>query len=226
MNIHEKIASVRETMSALSKNKRGHVGAYVTEESATAKLQAALTSYKLNVYPSIVPGTFAYETFTNEKGKIEFIVRAAMEFRFVNIENPDEFVVVPWHFIGQQSKVDYAFGSGLTYSNRYFLLKFFEVSTSEDDPENIRAKQDEAKDEIEARERDKAIKAAHDRINEFVAEIKRGSGITTDQFYAVVEKYTPANLTGNDKRNFKKIKDVSSLNSVISELSALMNKGE
>ena len=226
MNIHEKIASVRESMSALSKNKRGHVGAYVTEESATAKLQAALSLYKLNVYPSIVPGTFAYETFANDKGKIEFIVRAAMEFRFVNIENPDEFVVIPWHFIGQQAKVDYAFGSGLTYSNRYFLLKFFEVSTSEDDPENIRAKQDDAREEIEAREREKALKAAQDRISEIVAEVKRGVGITVDQFYAVIEKYTPSNLTGNDKRNPKKIKDITAINAAINELTDLMHKGE
>lgn len=226
MNIHEKIASVRESMSALSKNKRGHVGAYVTEESATAKLQAALSLYKLNVYPSIVPGTFAYETFTNDKGKIEFIVRAAMEFRFVNIENPDEFVVIPWHFIGQQSKVDYAFGSGLTYSNRYFLLKFFEVSTSEDDPENIRAKQDDAREEIEAREREKALKAAQDRISEIVAEVKRGGSITVDQFYAVIEKYTPASLTGPAKRNPKKIEDLNSLNNAIEELTNLMHKGE
>lgn len=226
MNIHEKIAKIRESMSALSKNKRGHVGAYVTEESATAKLQAALSAYKINVYPAIVPNSFAYEPITNDKGKIEFIVRGNMEFTFVDIENPEERVVVPWSFVGQQSKVDYAFGSGLTYSNRYFLLKFFEVSTSEDDPESIRAKQEEAREEIDERERQQALKSAHDRISEIVAEIKRGASITVDQFYSVIEKYTPSSLTGNAKRNPKKIEDVGAAQAAIKELETLMQKGE
>lgn len=226
MNIHEKIAKIRESMSALSKNRRGHVGNYVTEESATAKLQAALSAYKINVYPSIIPSSFIYEPFTNEKGKTEFIVRGNMEFTFVDIEKPEDKVVVPWSFIGQQSKADYAFGSGLTYSNRYFLLKFFEVSTSDDDPEAIRAKQDAARDEIDEREREQALKAAHDRINEIVSEIKRGAAITVDQFYAVIEKYTPSSLTGNAKRNPKKIEDVNAANAAIAELNDLMHKGE
>lgn len=226
LNIHQKIAAVRKSMAALNKNKRGHVGSYVSEESATSKLQAALDIYNLNVYPSIVPGTFFYETFANEKGKTEFIVRALMEFTFVDVEKPEDRVVIPWAFIGQQSKVDYAFGSGLTYANRYFLLKFFEVSTSDDDPETIRSRQEEAREEIDEREREQALKIAQDRIAEIVAEVKRGNGITVEQFYAVIEKYTPSSLTGNAKRNPKKIEDVHSANLAIEELETLMNKGE
>ena len=224
MHLIEKIARVRESMAALNKNRQGHVGAYVTEESATAHLQAALEAYRLTVYPQITPGTFLYETFQNEKGRTEFIARGELVFTFVDLDAPDSTVRIPWYFAGQQSKLDYAFGSGLTYANRYFLLKFFEVSTSEDDPEAIRSRQEEARQGIEDREREHALRAAQDRIAEIVAEIKRGCAVTVDDFYAVIEKYTPASLTGNAKRNPRKIEDVASAHLAVEELEALMHK--
>lgn len=65
----------------------------------------------------------------------DFVFTAQMEMVWVNDEDPDETVVVPWIVIGQQSNASMAFGSGLTYTSRYFLLKYFNVATSEDDPD-------------------------------------------------------------------------------------------
>ena len=55
-----------------------------------------------------------------------------------------EKIVVPWGLVGQQADASQSFGSGLTYTYRCFLLKYFGVSTVDDDPDNWRSKQREA----------------------------------------------------------------------------------
>ena len=50
----------------------------------------------------------------------EFIVTAELEMEWVNNENPEEKIVVPWGFVGHQSDASQALGSGLTYASRYF----------------------------------------------------------------------------------------------------------
>ena len=58
-------------------------------------------------------------------------------------------LVVPWALVGQQGDASQAFGSGLTYANRYFMLKFFQIATPDDDPDNWRSKKEEAEQEAE-----------------------------------------------------------------------------
>ena len=74
----------------------------------------------------------------------EILVQSELIFRWVNNENPEESIFVPWALVGQQADVSQSFGSGLTYVYRYFLLKYFDVSTIEDDPDYWRSKQREA----------------------------------------------------------------------------------
>ena len=74
-----------------------------------------------------------------------------MLYTWVNDDNPSERIEVPWVTVGQQEDASQSFGSGLTYTYRYFLLKFFGISTVEDDPDSWRSKQKEAA-EAESRE--------------------------------------------------------------------------
>ncbi len=74
----------------------------------------------------------------------EILVQSDLLFEWVNDECPDEKIVVPWAMVGQQADASQSFGSGLTYVYRYFLLKYFGVSTVEDDPDNWRSKQRDA----------------------------------------------------------------------------------
>ena len=64
-----------------------------------------------------------------------------MEYIWVNNDAPEETITVKWSMVGQQSDASQCLGSGLTYSMRYFLLKYFNVATPDDDPDNWRSKQ-------------------------------------------------------------------------------------
>jgi len=43
---------------------------------------------------------------------------------------------IPWIFAGEHDDISKAVGGALTYCERYFIMKYFKVPTSEDDPDN------------------------------------------------------------------------------------------
>ena len=89
--------------------------------------------------------------------------------------------------VGQQADGSQALGSGLTYANRYFLLKYFNVATSEDDPDAIRsemAKEDERK----------KLSALQTKIKKRYSELLQICQ-TKDKLYETL---------GTDKETFKK----------------------
>lgn len=153
LNIYQKLAKIRKQVEVIQKNKSGYGYKYVTEDEILAKISVFMDRYGLSLFPSIVGETTSVEPYTYKKTKAtqkgdiyeennnEILVSADMTWMWVNNENPEERVVVPWVLVGQQSDASQAFGSGLTYASRYFLLKFFNVATPDSDPDNFRGKQ-------------------------------------------------------------------------------------
>ena len=154
LNIYQKLAKIRKQVEVIQKNKSGFNYKYVTDDELLAKITAFMDKYGLSLIPSIVQGTMKHEQYHYLKTKFdkatkqsyeehnnEIIVSADMVFSWINNENPEERIDVPWITIGQQADCSQAFGSGLTYSMRYFLLKYFNIATPDDDVDNWRSKQ-------------------------------------------------------------------------------------
>lgn len=151
MNLYEKLALIRKNVEVVQKNKSGFGYKYVTDDELFAKITGAMTKHNVSLIPSVVPSTSEVTPYRYDKVKKdkiepqnEIIVKAEMVYTWVNNENPEERINVPWILVGQQADASQAFGAGLTYSMRYFLLKYFDVATPEDDPDNWRSKQREA----------------------------------------------------------------------------------
>lgn len=154
LNIYQKLAKIRKSVEVIRKNKSGFNYRYVTEDEILAKITVYMEKYGLSLIPNIVPGSSRVSPYCTQKTKIqkdsgniygenvnEVIVQADMTWTWVNNENPDERIVIPWMMVGHQADASQAFGAGLTYSSRYFLLKYFNVATPDDDPDNFRSKQ-------------------------------------------------------------------------------------
>lgn len=156
LNIYQKLARIRKQVEVMKRDTKAYGYSYVKEEDILAKVTAMMEKYHLSLIPGIVHGTMRVAPYTYKKTKTtargdifeehvnEVLVSADTVFTWVNDENPEEKIVVDWAMVGQQSDASQSFGSGLTYSNRYFLLKYFNVSTSNDDPDKWRSKQKEA----------------------------------------------------------------------------------
>lgn len=188
MTLDNKILELKKLVCVMQKDAKGHGYDYVSEESILLAINDKMIELGLRLTPRLVSGTLHSEVlnYKNAKGqdKTDVIVRSEMVYEWKDITT-GEVELVPWGLIGQQSDASQALGSGLTYSNRYFLLKYFNVATSNDDPDKIRSEQ-------EAAEERKKISATQTKIKKVFNEL-----LTKHQKAAVIY-----NLLGTDKEKF------------------------
>ena len=177
MTLVEKLAGIRSMVEVIRKNKSGYNYKYVSEDEILARVTAGMDKYHVLLYPSIVPQTaeitpYSYTKTKNTKdGKRleetvnEVLVKADMVYTWVNLDNPEDRLEVPWLTVGQQADASQAVGSGLSYLNRYFLLKMFQIATPDDDPDNWRSKKLQAAEEEERA----VVSAMIDEIDELIS---------------------------------------------------------
>lgn len=232
LNIYQKLARIRKPVEVLQKNKSGYGYKYVTEDLILAKITGLMDKLGVSLIPHILPSTTVVEPYSYIKTKMtksgqpieehvnEILVRADMQWHWVNNDRPDDRVIVPWSMVGQQSDASQAFGSGLSYSSRYFMLKYFNIATSEDDPDTWRSVQKEA-EETESREVARAIiDRVHTLVNAFVADHESAR----PQITAIIKKY--AREKGKPSVNYFAVTDPVAAGLLLDELTAFCTGGQ
>ncbi len=225
-NIYQKLAKIRKLAEVLQRDKSGYGYTYVGIDSILAKVSTGMKQNKVSLIPQIVPGTFRVEPFEYVKTKydkatkstidskeMEMIVHADMIFKWVNDENPEEFIEIPWVLAGSQADPSQSLGSALTYCSRYFLLQYFQIAQPEDDPDSYRSKQREA-EEAEARAiTDEILKEVDNCAKEFVAEAKDPEE-AKKTLLEVTSKYVKGG-------NYKRIDNPNLATKLLSEINSL-----
>lgn len=161
LNLYQKLVRLKEyvAIEGLNKDSKGYKGAYVTGNQILYKIQSKLTELNLLLVPETMLGSYETHNYKTKRGesKTDFIVSGEMNYYWINADKPDEVLKCNWAYYGQQEDISQAYGSGLTYAERYFLLKFLGVATDEDDPDiryknniNRASKQKEKKDPKQA----------------------------------------------------------------------------
>lgn len=178
LNLVQKLAKIRDIASVAKREKQGYGYTYVDITAILAKVTAGMKKYGISLVPCIVPGTAEVEIVTMvdtkvdkagkpyEKKTTESMVTADMVFKWIDDDNPEDHLDVPWFVVGSQADPSQSFGSGLSYSLRQFLTTYFQIAQSDIDPDAYRTKQKEA----EASE-ERAI--AEGIIEQFDATVKQ-----------------------------------------------------
>lgn len=153
LNLVQKLAKIRAISDVVSKEKRGYNYSYADITTILANITAGMKKYGVSLIPSIVPGTsevvqnVVVNTKFDKTGKAydntstEMLVKADMVFKWVNDEDPNDTIEVPWFVTGSQADPSQALGSGLTYCTRYFLCNYFQIAQSDSDVDTYRSKQ-------------------------------------------------------------------------------------
>lgn len=223
LNIYQKLAKIRKQVEVIKRNKSGYGYKYVSEDILLAKITGFMDKYDLSLIPCIIHNSSAImpyntkKTKSTNKGDIyeenvnEILVSADMVFRWVNNLNPEEFVDVPWILVGHQTDGSQSFGSGLSYAMRYFLLKYFNVATPDDDPDKWRSEQraaEAAEDKMIAEE---IIGRVDDAIKEFLSvhpdkaeEVKKlvSRYAKGGNYFAITESVVASKLLSDFQKNF------------------------
>lgn len=138
MNLHEKLVEIRKEVINFSKDTDGYGYKYVSGSQAIAKIRDKMDELGIILVPGVGDTITSTYDYVNAKGKecTDHIVSGDMSYTWINAEKPEETLTVPWKLYGAQDDISKAFGSGLTYSERYFILKFFQAPTDDADPDN------------------------------------------------------------------------------------------
>lgn len=137
MNLHQKLIEIRKEVIGFTKDTKSYGYTYVSGSQAIAKIRTKMDELGVMLIPSIGSTETSTYDYKNSKGedKTDFIVEGNMTYTWFNADDPEDRIEVPWKIYGAQDDISKAFGSGLTYSERYFILKFFQAPTDNDDPD-------------------------------------------------------------------------------------------
>jgi len=167
MNLYQKILQVRKSIPYLQKLADGHNYKYVDGATVLGSIKAKMYELGIILYPSIGGHKIEPITYKNSKGydKTEFWLDGDLSFIWVDADS-GETLNVPFAFTGMQDDPSKAFGSALTYAERYFLLKFFNIATDKDDPDAFERKIDKVTGEDKLKELKERIQKGMDALKE------------------------------------------------------------
>ncbi|PHB24747.1 single-stranded DNA-binding protein [Bacillus pseudomycoides] len=135
MNLWQKLVAIRKDIDVFVKNGESFGYNYVTGSQILHKIKKNMDEHQVILMPKMGEHKTWQYSYKSKKGKevTDFVIEGDGFYEWINAEKPDERETIPWKFFGQQDDISKAYGSALTYSERYFLLKFFGVPTDEDD---------------------------------------------------------------------------------------------
>jgi len=81
----------------------------------------------------------------NSKGTMVNMTELTLEFTWVNAEKPEETIVIPFYAQGVDLAGEKGVGKALTYGEKYFILKQFNIATDQDDPDAFQKKLEQSK---------------------------------------------------------------------------------
>lgn len=140
-NIYKKMLQISAEISRVAKNLNVGEGRNqykaVGEADVLAAVKPIEEKYQVYSYPvsrqvidsGEMVNTNTYNGQTKETRKL--YLRVETIYRFVNVENPDEYIDITTYGDGVDTQ-DKAPGKAMTYSDKYALLKAYKIQTGDD----------------------------------------------------------------------------------------------
>ncbi|MDH8927154.1 ERF family protein [Staphylococcus epidermidis] len=183
LNLYQKIADVKANIEGFTKDTKGYNYSYVSGSQVLHRIRNKMIEHNLLLVPKTSDENYKQIEVTRFNKKAsrevttsEFVVEMKLTYLWINADKPEEQLEVSFYSVGQQDDVSKAHGTALTYAERYFLMKFFNIPTDEDDAD---AKQ---KQEMYSKPNVEKVGELKKDILSFINLMKeRGSEITEEQ---------------------------------------------
>lgn len=140
LNLFQKIADVKANIDGFTKDTKGYNYSYVSGSQVLHRIRNKMIEHNLLLVPKTSEENYKQINVTRFNKKAgreittsEFIVEMKLTYVWINADKPEEQFEVTFYAVGQQDDVSKAHGTALTYAERYFLMKFFNIPTDEDD---------------------------------------------------------------------------------------------
>lgn len=184
-NIFQRMSAITQEISTVAKNLSVDAGksSYkaVGEADVLAAVKPIEAKHGVYSYPFerciVESGEMVSQTKFGERKQL--FMRVATVYRFVNVDNPDDFIDIQTYGDGVDTQ-DKAPGKAMTYGDKYALLKAYKIQTGDDPDQNasedlsgvskgkVQKKQKEQPEPVE----DRTGQPAYPPIEKMVEDIK------------------------------------------------------
>lgn len=135
MNIFQRMSAITNECETVAKNlsvSAGKSGSYkaVGEGDVLRAIKPLEVKYGVYSYPC-KRDILQSEYYTSKEGRSNQFIRIDTTYRFVNMDNPNEYIDITTYGDGVDSQ-DKAPGKAMTYADKYALLKGYKIETGED----------------------------------------------------------------------------------------------
>ena len=173
MNIFKKMKEATEKISRVAKNLEVGFGRNMYKAVGEADVLDAVKPIEaeLGIYSYPYDREVIYQDMvtvnSGEKERVNAFFRIKVVYRFVNIDNPEEYIDIVSYGDGVDSQ-DKAPGKAMTYADKYALLKAYKIETGDDPDKDLSGTmKPQNKQELKAK---MATKMQIDKIKSLVAE--------------------------------------------------------
>lgn len=142
LNIFQRMSKATEEIGVVAKNLMVETGkgkSYkaVSERDIIDAVKPIETKYGIYSYPYSrdILESQTLESESQYGTKTSFFTRIKTIYRFVNIDNPSEYIETTTFAEGIDSQ-DKGSGKGMTYGDKYALMKAYKISTGDDPDQN------------------------------------------------------------------------------------------
>lgn len=215
LNLYQKINEVKKVVKTFTKDKETEgTGSYsyISGTQILSAIKEKMEELQLLLLPVATEHqnteTFNYKN-SYGKDKTDFIVQGKIIYEWIDAEKPQDRQRVDWQYYGQQNDISKAFGSGLTYSERYILLKSLGVPTDDEDPDARTEDKTQQKGESKVASAKNSSKQATKTKYTIINDMIKDSEITMAQVNERIKKKYQKNIRVNDlnEEQFKELTD-------------------
>jgi hypothetical protein len=139
-NLQQKLVEVRKKITSFTKDAQAGEGRYeyVSGSQVLKAIKEEMDAQGIILQPELVSESITLTQGTKKTKYGEnrtFTLTGMMKYIWHNADDPKDTLITNWYLAGEQDDPSKAYGSALTYAERYFLLKFFGIPTDDDDPD-------------------------------------------------------------------------------------------
>ena len=137
MNLFEKLLEVKKQVPYLKKGTKAYQFNYASPETVLGHINPLLNEQGILLKTEVLKTNSERVTTKTKSGeKDETLYKVDMKFTWVNCSDPNDRDENLWFGSGVNGD-EQGFGSALTYAERYFMLKYFNIPTGKDDPDSF-----------------------------------------------------------------------------------------
>lgn len=141
MNLYQKLLNIQKQVVGLGEDKKSFGYKYVSGSKVLSHVKPLMNEMGLLLKQEVVEMHNERQDYALKNGteKSEILTRVMMRFTWIDTESGETDV----NMFGANGQNDWekGLGSALTYAERYFLLKYFHISTDKDDIDNPERKE-------------------------------------------------------------------------------------